>query len=516
MKKWLLSILFWGLLGNVALAADAKVTSFPALTAPGDDDLVYCIDDPGGTPISKKCTIGAILDIHRTDATAAHAGSAIANTAAGGIAATDVQAAINELDTEKQPIDADLTALAAISSNGCLAHTGAGTAAARTITGTANQITVTNGDCSAGNPTLSIPTNPTLPGTTTGTFSGNITGNVTGNTSGTAATITGLLTSSNIPKQDVLATSDHCADAGSTDAYACNLSPAVTAYVTGTHYYFKANTINSAAASINFNSVGAATIVKLQGAINTTLVDADIRAGQWVEVVYDGTNMQMVSASGNSQALTVPGSNTFCIFNDGGSLGADAGCAYDKTTDILTLLGGLTSGNCASDCISDVIGAGVGARTYTRDTAANGSYVVSTGTKTSGDNVKFDSSGRAVRGGTSTKVFGFIMGSDTGTALGDTADQADIWANTLGQGVHITKVTCYCDGGTPTVNIQRNDGSAASILSSNLSCATSGASSTSFTSGEDAIADTHRINYITVSAGGTAKRISIFVNYTLD
>ena len=50
----------------------------------------------------------------------------------------------------------------------------------RVLTGTANQITVTNGNCAA-NPTLSIPTNPTLPGTTTGTFSGNLTGNVTGN-----------------------------------------------------------------------------------------------------------------------------------------------------------------------------------------------------------------------------------------------------------------------------------------------------------------------------------------------
>ena len=36
----------------------------------------------------------------------------IANVPAGSITATDVQAAINELDTEKQPLDAELTALA--------------------------------------------------------------------------------------------------------------------------------------------------------------------------------------------------------------------------------------------------------------------------------------------------------------------------------------------------------------------------------------------------------------------
>ena len=41
------------------------------------------------------------IDAHIADTTAAHAASAIANTPAGGISATTVQAALNELDTEK-------------------------------------------------------------------------------------------------------------------------------------------------------------------------------------------------------------------------------------------------------------------------------------------------------------------------------------------------------------------------------------------------------------------------------
>ena len=56
------------------------------------------------------------------------------------------------------------------------------------ITGTANQISAS---ASTGAVTLSIPTNPTLPGTTTGTFSGNLTGDVTGN----ASTATALASS---------------------------------------------------------------------------------------------------------------------------------------------------------------------------------------------------------------------------------------------------------------------------------------------------------------------------------
>lgn len=46
--------------------------------------------------------------------------------------------------------------------NGLVAHTGSGAYAARTITGTANKITVTNGDGVSGNPTITIPDAVTL------------------------------------------------------------------------------------------------------------------------------------------------------------------------------------------------------------------------------------------------------------------------------------------------------------------------------------------------------------------
>jgi hypothetical protein len=136
----------------------------------------------------------------------------VSNTPAGNVAATTVQGAINELDSEKQatitgaastitstdlaidravisngsgkiavsattatelgyvggvtsavqtqldakqPLDADLTAIAALASTGLVARTGAGTAATRTITGNSD-ISVTNGDGVAANPTLAL------------------------------------------------------------------------------------------------------------------------------------------------------------------------------------------------------------------------------------------------------------------------------------------------------------------------------------------------------------------------
>lgn len=91
-----------------------------------------------------------------------------------------------------------------------------------------------------------------------------------------------------------------CLDAGSTDAYACSLSPVLTTYETGQVVWFKANTANTTAATLNLNALGAKTIKKVAGGITTDLATNDIRVGQYVAVQYDGTNFQMLSAIGNA------------------------------------------------------------------------------------------------------------------------------------------------------------------------------------------------------------------------
>ena len=71
-----------------------------------------------------------------------------------------------------QPLDATLTALAAHNTNGLVTQTAADTFTGRTITGTANQITVTNGDGVANNPTLSLPADVLIPTVITAPNSG--------------------------------------------------------------------------------------------------------------------------------------------------------------------------------------------------------------------------------------------------------------------------------------------------------------------------------------------------------
>lgn len=60
------------------------------------------------------------------------------------------------LTTTTQPLDATLTALAAYNTNGILCQTAADTFAGRTLTGPAAGITVTNGNGVSGNPTLAL------------------------------------------------------------------------------------------------------------------------------------------------------------------------------------------------------------------------------------------------------------------------------------------------------------------------------------------------------------------------
>ncbi len=86
-------------------------------------------------------------------ATATAAANAIPKAGSGGTLAVGW---IPDLSATYQPKDATLTAFAAYNTNGIVTQTAADTFVGRTVTGTTDKITVTNGDGVSGNPTLTI------------------------------------------------------------------------------------------------------------------------------------------------------------------------------------------------------------------------------------------------------------------------------------------------------------------------------------------------------------------------
>lgn len=137
-----------------------------------------------------------------------------------------------------------------------------------------------------------------------------------------------------------VSTPSQCADAGANDTYACNLAPALASYIVGTKLRFFANTANTAGASINFNAVGALTIVKMAGGITTALATGDINAGQWVEgTIAAGSNFQMTSQVGGSAGITnSAGENVIPKADAGGNLVASI-ITEDPSGDFISVAG---------------------------------------------------------------------------------------------------------------------------------------------------------------------------------
>jgi hypothetical protein len=82
-------------------------------------------------------------------------------------------------------------------------------------------------------------------------------------------------------------------DTGSANAYAIAPTPAVTAYAAGQHFVFKAAHTNTGASTLNVSSLGTVAIKK--GTAVVDVVAGDITAGEMIEVIYDGTYMQLVT-----------------------------------------------------------------------------------------------------------------------------------------------------------------------------------------------------------------------------
>lgn len=93
-----------------------------------------------------------------------------------------------------------------------------------------------------------------------------------------------------IPSAIIGGISNYAVDTGAANAYVISVSPStITSYVDGLTLRFKATNANTAASTINVNSLGLKSIVRPDG---TSLVADDIYAGQICQISYNATTSQ--------------------------------------------------------------------------------------------------------------------------------------------------------------------------------------------------------------------------------
>jgi hypothetical protein len=110
-----------------------------------------------------------------------------------------------------------------------------------------------------------------------------------------------------------------------------------------------------------------------------------------------------------------------------------------------------------------------------------------------------------------------LVGCETCSPLTDADDQPTFYADVIGP-MTINSVTCFSDAGTPSINLQRNDGTPANILTPDLVCSTSGATATglNLVGTETTLQLNNTLDFVMVAAGGSAKRVTVVIKATVN
>ncbi len=109
----------------------------------------------------------------------------------------------------------------------------------------------------------------------------------------------------------------------------------------------------------------------------------------------------------------------------------------------------------------------------------------------------------------------YLAGCDSCSVLTDSDDQRTIFVNLTGA-MTINSVTCFSDAGSPVINLQRDSGAVADILVGNLTCSPSGATSSSVVAAQGVLNLDDRLNFVMVTAGGVAKRVTVAIKATVN
>jgi uncharacterized protein affecting Mg2+/Co2+ transport len=259
-----------------------------------------------------------------------------------------------------------------LATNGLIARTGAGTVAGRTITGTANRVTVTNGDGVAGNPTLTLPqdihtaASPTFGG---GTLNGAL--NLRASATGVVATQIPVFTADPTSTTRLLVTRTPAQILSDIGAQAALTNPVTGTGSSGRVSFWTGTTTQGSDAGLFWDNTNKRLGI---GAASPT-ASLDVDGGFRLRGTFlDGSN----SAGTSGQALiSVPGGTQWQTFSAGGggtvtSIATSDGITGGTitTTGTLSLTGqALALHNLATNGLITRTGAGtVAGRTITGTT----------------------------------------------------------------------------------------------------------------------------------------------------
>ena len=238
-------------------------------------------------------------------------------------------------DALYQPLDGDLTALAALdSTGGLLAKTTTNTYARRTITGTAGSLTVTNGDGISGNPTLTLPAtltqNHTLSGDLILSGANSLTSTNTLSAAGTLDVSAGTFTLAAGQIAFASLTGAQALDAGLTSISGLTTAADKMIYTTALDTYAVAD-LSSFARTI-LDDANAAAVLTTLGAVIGTNVQA-------FGAVLDDLNT-LGAASADGEFIVATGAGAFA-YESGATARTSLGLAIDS--DVQAYNAGISS-----------------------------------------------------------------------------------------------------------------------------------------------------------------------------